>query len=119
VNIPHAVKGALWGVPVAIVLIVLVAAATGGSSNSQPAKSAKAESVAKAKANAKLAPEKTAKRIMRDYRSRGVSGKVTCRDFDTTTQLCSVRDHGKLVARLKVKLSVDSGALDVQPEAVS
>jgi type II secretory pathway pseudopilin PulG len=67
------------------------------------------------KAAAKMAPEVTAQRLQKDYKKRGVSGKVRCEDFDAGTQFCTVTDHGHRVARLKVKLNVLTGAIDAEP----
>lgn len=65
---------------------------------------------------AKLTPENTAKRIQADYRKRGVSGRVRCVDFKPEEQRCTVRDGGKIVARLDVRLNLSTGALDVRPQ---
>jgi hypothetical protein len=67
------------------------------------------------KAAAKMAPEVTAQRLQQDYKKRGVSGDIACEDFDAKTQFCTVTDHGRRVARLKVKLNVLTGAIDAEP----
>lgn len=62
---------------------------------------------------ARLSAAHTAQRIQRDYRKRGVPGRVRCVDVSTSKQACTVRNHGRVVAHLDVDLNVDTGALDV------
>jgi hypothetical protein len=83
---------------------MLALSACGGTSSDQKALHERA---------AKLSAPNTAKRIMRDYRKRGIPGKVRCVDMSTSKQTCTVTNHGNVVAHLDVDLNVDTGAIDV------